>query len=117
MDSALKHIRQTMSECFTGYPTEVKFYDQIYGQLYQKETNQQKIITWFSLLAILISLVGVFGLIILKPHTAVRKSEYEKYMEPPRDKFFGCSAAPTSRFPSSVHSWPVPSPGMPYRNG
>lgn len=42
MDSALKHIRQTMSECFTGYPTEVKFYDQIYGQLYQKETNQQR---------------------------------------------------------------------------
>ena len=66
MDSALKHIRQTMSECFTGYPTEVKFYDQIYGQLYQKETNQQKIITWFSLLAILISLVGVFGLIIFE---------------------------------------------------
>lgn len=66
MDSALQHIRQTMSECFTGYPTEVKFYDQIYGQLYQKETNQQKIITWFSLLAILISLVGVFGLIIFE---------------------------------------------------
>lgn len=117
MDSALKHIRQTMSECFTGYPTEVKFYDQIYGQLYQKETNQQKIITWFSLLAILISLVGVFGLIILKPHTAVRKSGYEKCMEPPRDKFSGCLAAPTSRFPSSVHSWPALSPGMPYRNG
>ena len=66
MDTALKHIRETISDCFTGYPTEVKFYDQIYGQLYQKETNQQKIITWFSLLAILISLVGVFGLIIFE---------------------------------------------------
>lgn len=66
MDTALKHIRKTISNCFTGYPTEVKFYDQIYGQLYQKETDQQKIITWFSLLAILISLVGVFGLIIFE---------------------------------------------------
>lgn len=66
MDTALKHIRKTISDCFTGYPTEVKFYDQIYGQLYQKETDQQKIITWFSLLAILISLVGVFGLIIFE---------------------------------------------------
>lgn len=66
MDTALKHIRETISDCFTGYPTEVKFYDQIYGQLYQKETDQQKIITWFSLLAILISLVGVFGLIIFE---------------------------------------------------
>lgn len=42
MDTALKHIRETISDCFTGYPTEVKFYDQIYGQLYQKETDQQK---------------------------------------------------------------------------
>lgn len=66
MDTALKHIRETISDCFTGYPTEVKFYDQIYGQLYQKETDQQKIITWFSLLAIFISLVGVFGLIIFE---------------------------------------------------
>lgn len=66
MDAALKHIRKTISDCFTGYPTEVKFYDQVYGQLYQKETDQQKIITWFSLLAILISLVGVFGLIIFE---------------------------------------------------
>lgn len=66
MDTALKHIRETISDCFTGYPTEVKFYDQIYGQLYQKETDQQKIITWFSLLTILISLVGVFGLIIFE---------------------------------------------------
>lgn len=66
MDTALKHIRKTISDCFTGYPTEVKFYDQVYGQLYQKETDQQKIITWFSLLAILISLVGVFGLIIFE---------------------------------------------------
>lgn len=66
MDTALKHIRETISDCFTGYPTEVKFYDQVYGQLYQKETDQQKIITWFSLLAILISLVGVFGLIIFE---------------------------------------------------
>lgn len=66
MDTALKHIRKTISDCFTGYPTEVKFYDQVYGQLYQKETDQQKIIIWFSLLAILISLVGVFGLIIFE---------------------------------------------------
>lgn len=117
MDSALKHIRQTMSECFTGYPTEVKFYDQIYGQLYQKETNQQKIITWFSLLAILISLVGVFGLIIFEAAHRRKEIGYEKCMEPPRDNFSGCLAAPTSRFPSSVHSWPALSPGMPYRNG
>ena len=91
--------------------------DQIYGQLYQKETNQQKIITWFSLLAILISLVGVFGLIIFEAAHRRKEIGVRKVYGPPRDKFSGCLAAPTSRFPSSVHSWPALSPGMPYRNG
>ena len=66
MDTALSHIRQALAESFVGYPTEVEFYDQVYGQLYQKETDQQQMITLFSLLAILISLVGVFGLIIFE---------------------------------------------------
>lgn len=66
MRTALKHIRQTLAKCFIGYPVEVKFYDQVYSQLYQKEAEQQRMITLFSLLAILISLVGVFGLIIFE---------------------------------------------------
>ena len=66
MRAALKHIRQTLAKCFIGYPVEVKFYDQVYSQLYQKEAEQQRMITLFSLLAILISLVGVFGLIIFE---------------------------------------------------
>ena len=42
MRTALKHIRQTLAKCFIGYPVEVKFYDQVYSQLYQKEAEQQR---------------------------------------------------------------------------
>ena len=66
MDTALHRIRQTAEECFTGYPVDVKFYDQVYAQLYQREADQQQMITLFSLLAIVISLVGVFGLVIFE---------------------------------------------------
>ena len=66
MDTALRRIRQTAEECFTGYPIDVKFYDQVYAQLYQREADQQQMITLFSLLAIVISLVGVFGLVIFE---------------------------------------------------
>ncbi|WP_300729575.1 FtsX-like permease family protein [uncultured Bacteroides sp.] len=66
MDAALEHIRRTSAECFPGYPTDVKFYDQVYTSLYQLETDQQQMITLFSLLAIIISLVGIFGLIIFE---------------------------------------------------
>ena len=44
----------------------MKFYDQVYAKLYQREADQQQMITLFSLLAIVISLVGVFGLIIFE---------------------------------------------------
>ena len=66
METALKHIRQTIAKCFVGYPVDIKFYDQVYSQLYQKEADQQQMITLSSLLAILISLVGVFGLVIFE---------------------------------------------------
>ena len=66
MDTALRHVRQAAEECFTGFPVDVKFYDQVYASLYQQEADQQQMITLFSLLAIVISLVGVFGLIIFE---------------------------------------------------
>ena len=66
MDTALRRVRQAAEECFTGFPVDVKFYDQVYASLYQQEADQQQMITLFSLLAIVISLVGVFGLIIFE---------------------------------------------------
>lgn len=73
IDTALRHVRQAAETCFTGYPTDVKFYNQVYASLYQKETDQQKMVALFSLLAIIISLVGVFGLIIFE--AAYRRKE------------------------------------------
>lgn len=66
MDMALAHIRESIEENFTGYPVDIRFFDQVYASLYQKETGQQYMVTLFSLLAILISLVGVFGLVIFE---------------------------------------------------
>lgn len=66
MDVALAHIRESIEENFTGYPVDIRFFDQVYASLYQKETGQQYMVTLLSLLAILISLVGVFGLVIFE---------------------------------------------------
>ncbi len=66
IDQALRHIRQTLDECFPEYPTELTFFDELYGRLYQQETDQQQLVTLFSLLAVIISLVGVFGLVIFE---------------------------------------------------
>ena len=66
MDEALTHIRGALADNFTGYSIDIKFFDQVYASLYQRETNQQYMVTLFSLLAVIISVVGVFGLVIFE---------------------------------------------------
>lgn len=71
--TAFRHIHETAGKIFPGYPVEVNFFNIYYQQLYEKETNQQYMVTLFSLLAIIISLVGVFGLTIFE--TEYRRKE------------------------------------------
>ena len=66
MDAALAHVREALERNFEGYSIDVEFFDRVYASLYQKEADQQHIVTLFSVLAILISLVGVFGLVIFE---------------------------------------------------
>ena len=53
--------------------TYINFFDNVYKQLYTSETNQQQVVIAFSILAIIISLVGVFGLTIFE--TQYRRKE------------------------------------------
>lgn len=76
--AAVKHIRKTLSDIDPSYPFDVEFYDSIFNQLYQKEEIFRKLTTLFSMLAIILSLVGVFGLVIFdtqykRKEIAIRK--------------------------------------------
>ncbi len=55
------------------YPVTVEFQDQVFEQLYVQEGKTVGLITGFSLLAVIISLVGVFGLVVFE--TQYRKKE------------------------------------------
>lgn len=70
---AVSHIRKTMKEIDPVYPFEIEFYDKLYDNLYRSEVNLRSIITLFSLIAIVISLVGVFGLVVFE--TQYRRKE------------------------------------------
>ena len=67
------HIQETMRELDPSYPFNIEFYDEIFNHLYQKEENLRDLVTIFSLLAIIISLVGVFGLVVFE--TQYRRKE------------------------------------------
>jgi putative ABC transport system permease protein len=71
--AAVDHIRKSIAEIDPGYPVEVEFYDAIFNALYQKEEKMNKTISSFGLLAIVISIVGVFGLVVFE--TQFRRKE------------------------------------------
>lgn len=70
---AVEHIRQTVASIDPAYPFHLEFYDTIFDQLYHKEESLNKMVSSFGLLAIILSIVGVFGLVIFE--TQYRKKE------------------------------------------
>ena len=62
--AAIAHIRATLAEFDPDYPFEVRFFDEVLQRLYEKERSLGSLISLFSLLAIFISIVGVFGLVV-----------------------------------------------------
>ena len=62
----VRYIRKSISDIESTFPIEIEFYDQVFNRLYQKELATQKTIGSFSLLAIIISIVGVFGLVMFE---------------------------------------------------
>lgn len=70
---AVSHIRKTMADIDPAYPFDIEFYDTIFNSLYHKEENLRSLIMVFSILAIIISLVGVFGLVVFD--TQYRRKE------------------------------------------
>lgn len=72
-DKAADAIRSVMAELDPSYPADVKIYDTVYENLYMANKKTTWLITIFSLLAVIISLVGVFGLVMFE--TQYRKKE------------------------------------------
>jgi putative ABC transport system permease protein len=70
---AADEIRACIATIDPQYPVDIRFYDQQFKEAYQEERKMSVQITMFSLLAILISLMGAFGLITFE--TQYRKKE------------------------------------------
>lgn len=68
---AMQHVKTTLQSFDPEYPFNVRFFDEVLNGLYEKERSLSSLITLFSLIAIFISVVGVFGLVVFD-------SEYRK---------------------------------------
>lgn len=70
---AADHIRRSVESMDPTLPFDIRFYDRVFDSVYQKEQKTTALITGFSLLAILISLMGVFGIVMFE--TQYRRKE------------------------------------------
>lgn len=69
--AAREHVQSTLQTFDPEYPFDIRFFDTVLNSLYEKEQNLSSLITLFSLIAVFISIVGVFGLVVFD-------SEYRK---------------------------------------
>ena len=61
---AMSHIHATFAKFDSNYQFEVRFFDEVLQRLYEKEISLNSLISLFSMIAIFISIVGVFGLVV-----------------------------------------------------
>ena len=73
MSGAIRHVRNTLAKLDPDRTFNVRFFDEAIQNVYQKEQHLTLLITLFSAIAVLISVIGVFGLIIFD--TAYRRKE------------------------------------------
>lgn len=66
LQAAMEHVNASLTKLDSEYPFTVRFYDEILQQTYEKEMKISMLITLFSLVAIFISIVGVFGLVVFE---------------------------------------------------
>ncbi|WP_407946998.1 ABC transporter permease [Parabacteroides sp. PH5-16] len=62
----INHIREVINELNPGYPADVHFFDKALDELYNKSHQQGLLVALLCLLAVILSLVGVFGLVIFE---------------------------------------------------
>lgn len=62
LQAGIALIKNAYSKAAPAYPFEYKFLDQKFGELYQKDIRQQKILSVFAGLAIFVACLGLFGL-------------------------------------------------------
>ncbi|MDR1502255.1 MAG: ABC transporter permease [Prevotella sp.] len=77
---AIETVKKVLDSIDPDYPYNIRFFDDALNNTYQKEKKLSLLITTFSLIAILISIVGVFGLVIFESEYRRKEISIRKVM-------------------------------------
>ena len=80
LPGVIAHIRQTLQEIDPAYPAEIQFFDQTLKELYRQSRNQSLMVTLFSLMAVLLAIVGIFGLVVFESQGRAKEIALRRVM-------------------------------------
>lgn len=72
LKSAIGDIKKTYTSVAPDYPFEYSFLDERFDQLYRTESKQESVLSIFSVIAIFIACLGLFG---LSSYTAIKRTK------------------------------------------
>ncbi len=80
LKEAFQHVRQSLKKIDPEYPYRVRFFDEVLNRTYEKEQKISSMITLFSVIAVFISMVGVFGLVVFDSEYRRREISVRKVL-------------------------------------
>lgn len=101
----IRSLQKTMEKFTPGHDFNFRFMDEVLDANYRNELRFTKQILLFSLIAIAISLTGVFGLTMFESEYRKRKSESERLWEARPHRFCTCSTEDIYLYSPDASSW------------
>jgi putative ABC transport system permease protein len=78
--NAVDYIKKTWKEVCPEYPLDYSFYDEYFAAMYEKEENLAAFVSIFSILAIVISCMGIFGLSVFQSEQRIKEIGIRKVL-------------------------------------
>jgi putative ABC transport system permease protein len=75
---AMEKIREVLDEFAPGRPMEYRFIDDSFDQMYKSDERMGRLFLWFTLLAIIISVLGIIGMAIFSAEQRIRETAIRK---------------------------------------
>jgi putative ABC transport system permease protein len=71
--NTIKYLKKTWDSLFPQYPFEFTFLNDDFQKMYKKETTSSLIITYISVLALFVSCIGLFGLVLFTIDSRIKE--------------------------------------------
>jgi len=109
VSETIKYLEKTWKELCPDYSLEYGFYDEYFAAQYKKEENLATLISMFSVLAIVISCLGIFGLAFYQSEQRVKEIGIRKVLGASASEIVSMLTGSFSKWVllANIFAWPA----------